>query len=241
MAVTISFLVYRAELGASTGPRDGCDPFAWQANGDSLPSDHRARGSKQFCRLPSTSQPRPLEPPTVCGLSAVHHRFEVRARRLRRDRHGRPLACSDHCLLRSALAVQGRPCRNACASWRGNTTAVERQSHHAHDAVADGVLQSRHTLGMRSARRQRFSVCRRVVQENTVHLLRCHRRCSHGPVGPGHLSTMPAAPRSSQNSTKPPQAHDIGSMFRLIMHKVEIRAGPLTIPTAGVSMTRKPG
>lgn len=140
----------------STGPRDVCDPFAWQANGDSLPSDHRARGSKQFCRLPSTSQPRPLEPPTVCGPSAVHHRFEVRARRLRRDRHGRPLACSDHCLLRSALADRGHLCRNTGASWRGNTTAVERQSHHANDSVAAGVLQSRHTLGMRSARRQRF-------------------------------------------------------------------------------------
>ncbi|WP_261322827.1 transposase [Rhizobium leguminosarum] len=32
MAVAISFLVYRAELGASAGPGDGCAPFAWQAN-----------------------------------------------------------------------------------------------------------------------------------------------------------------------------------------------------------------
>ncbi|WP_234836115.1 transposase, partial [Sinorhizobium meliloti] len=38
MAVAVSFLVYRAKLGASAGPGDGCAPFAWQANGDGLPA-----------------------------------------------------------------------------------------------------------------------------------------------------------------------------------------------------------
>jgi len=88
-------------------------------------------------------------------------------------------------------------CGNARASWRGNPTAVERQSHHPHNAVAAGALQSRHTLGMRSARSWRPSLCRRVVQEKRVHLLRCHRRRSHDPVGQGYLSTVPARPGHS--------------------------------------------
>jgi hypothetical protein len=64
------------------------------------------------------------------------------------------------------------------------------------------ALQSLDTLGMPSARPRRSSLCRSMVQENRLHLLRCNRRRSHDFVG---VRTFIDSTRETPTFPKPKQ------------------------------------